>query len=78
MPHEHESNLTIIKEEAQEQNSMVKIKKQIETVGIDDLYNCNFKKSTSYWWVKSYTICGIPRKEGFIKPQETTIWSTNQ
>jgi hypothetical protein len=27
MPHEHKSNLTIIKEEAQEQNSVVKIKK---------------------------------------------------
>jgi hypothetical protein len=48
MPHEHKSNLTIIKEEAQEQNSMVKIKKQIERVGIFDLYNCNFKKCTYY------------------------------
>jgi hypothetical protein len=54
------------------------IKKQIERVEIDDLYNCNFKKFTYYWWVKSSTIHGIPRKEGFIKPQETTIWSTNQ
>jgi hypothetical protein len=49
MPHEHKSNLTIIKEEAQEQNSVVKIiKKQIERVEIDDLYNCNFKKFTYY------------------------------
>lgn len=48
MPHEHKSKLTIIKEEAQEQNLVVKIKKQIERVGIDDLYNCNFKKSTYY------------------------------
>jgi hypothetical protein len=46
MPHEHKSNLTIIKEEAQEQNLVVKIKKQIERVGTNEIYNCNFKKST--------------------------------
>lgn len=46
MPHEHKSNLPITKEEAQEQNSGVKIKQKIERVGIYDLYNCNSKKST--------------------------------
>jgi hypothetical protein len=73
MPHEHKSNLTIIEEEAQEQNLVMRKNKKIERVGIDDLYNCNFKKFTYNCWVKSYTIHGIPRKEGFIKPQETTI-----